>query len=1478
MRKLYLLAACILLLCAVSLVSCHSHRAALPDENSISEREEEREEGEENEEYDGPEQRAELEFEKTKDPALGYVPYQRLFTAMEYTESLKHSANTRPMANLLWIERGPIYDSLGPSNGNGRGGGGYTSGRMAGVLIDTLNDPTGNTVFCGGVAGGLWKCSNFMAAIPNWQVVNDFFDNLAVFSICQDPTNPSIMYFTTGEATSNADAVLGGGIWKSVDKGNTWSRLPSTVNFIRSFKIMCDAAGNVYLAARTTTTPVAQPFALMRSKDKGATWTNITPTGLTSNNICSDIEISSTGRLHASFGYTTAGGQVNHRYTTDPANVTTTTGWNTSTGIRSTGVVAVRLELACVADTLYGVTVNTAHNADSCYKSIDGGATWTKQNTNAYPTGVLNGQGWYNITLSVNPANTAEFIIGGLDAYRSVNSGVTASSRITFWVTTVPYVHADHHFMQWWKLNTGESRVVIGCDGGIFLSRDGGVSWIDKNRNLGIKQFYAADIHPDAGSDYLIAGAQDNGCHQLKNAGLSYSFEVTGGDGCFVHINQQNPQVQFGSYVYNQYRRSLNGGITWASVNLTTASQGMFVNPFTLDDSKNILYGCWASNQVVRWTNAGVNATPVTSLITFTGFGTPASFKVSPYTADRLFIGSSSGRIFRLDHADVATAASFPTDLKDIGGAFPAGFINCVNVGSTDDVLVATMTNYGINNVWYSTNGGTSWTAIDGNLPDMPVRWALFKPGHDDQLILATEAGIYTTEQVNGSSTVWSPNPGYPTVRTDMLKMRTSDNTIVAATHGRGLWTAIIPTSTAPEIAFISATTPVSELTVGTINCRGYKDYLVNVGSLNPPTGNATITYAVQAGNTAKRGVDFDFTANGDFTNPSSQHVFTSGIVEVKPLTVRIYDDAEVEPAESFTINFTIGAGTNAVAGTQKTHTFTITDNENAAKPISAVSYNLGTFNADMDNLNTPFDGNKLKHRLQVLFTAGELRAAGIYASASISSLKLRVKTKNTTVPFKGFTISMTNTATSTLSTGFTGGTFTTVYTGDYSTVAGDNVFNFTTAFAWDGISNVAIQFCFDNSSLTAAENKVDVVEGNSVPLGTGVRASTYSNHTTSTAAGCSLGAAFIDDFRLNATLTAAFGNKVATALNTARTEYLAADNDLYYYSPAGEILARIRNLSAHDYGCTNVVIDRAGTSTKQFWNTTPANYLMDKTFRIIPTTNNATGKYEVTLYYTKAEKEGWEAATGQSWNNIQLVKIPSAISSVTVANPQPDLPRTIEVVTPVRGTFGDDFTLTYTFETGFSGFGAGIPGRVKTDLILSGILDAGGSSVLTWTTNAEVNSTSFELEKSYDGITYTRIATVNASGTKYTPSSYTSTDKDNKQMLYYRVRMLHSDGFVIVSNYVLVINNGAPFRMFVIPNPFEGDMIRVQFARIPTGSVKFVLYDGAGRQITSYMAGARNNNSPYYAFPVRGTTSRAIYMLEVLADGKRFAVRVMKK
>ena len=685
------------------------------------------EENEENDMYDGPDKAIELEVSITKDPSLGYVPTERLIAAMAATRQNRQDYGNSFIAALNWQERGPDSDVTGPSNGNTRANNGITSGRIRAVMVDS-SDATHNTVWVAGVDGGLWKTTNITASPATWTVVDDFLSNLAVTSITQDPTNYNIMYFCTGEPFSNSDAVRGVGVFKSIDGGNSWALLSSTTSYVYCSKIMCDAAGNIYLATR------GNGFLRSLKASGGNSWTDITPSGI--SNRISDIEISTnTNRLHISSGIFST---QDYRYTDNPATVTAA-GWNSpATAYPSYGQ---RCEIAASGNTLYALPANASYQVPTIYKSTDGGDNWAPTTTQP-STNLANSQGWYSLSAGINTANPDEVIVGGLDTYRSLDGGTTWI-KLSSWVgTTGQYVHADQHNVQWYD---GGTKLIFSCDGGIHFSADKGITIRDRNAGLRLKQFYSVAMHP-TNFNYFLAGAQDNGTHQLNNPGLSSSVEVTGGDGAYVDIDQDQPQYQFGAYVYNQYRRSTNGGASWTSVNFST-SIGKFINPFDYDDAANMLYASHAAGQYLRWNNPQTgNSSDLIAIPSFNG-STVSAVTASPYTANRVYFGTSAGRVVRVDNADVAA----PTDVN-ITGAGMAGNVNNVNVGSNDQNLVACYSNYGVNNVWVSSNGGTSWTAVDGNLPDMPVRWALFSPDDNSKMFIATETGVWYTDQLNGSS------------------------------------------------------------------------------------------------------------------------------------------------------------------------------------------------------------------------------------------------------------------------------------------------------------------------------------------------------------------------------------------------------------------------------------------------------------------------------------------------------------------------------------------------------------------------------------------------------------------------------------------------------------------------------------------------------------------------------------------------------
>lgn len=739
-------------------------------------------ENEENEMYDGPDLAAKYEFERTKDPATGQVPKERLLQAIDRTAESKDEVIRRIASSKLakdgseaptalsWIERGPTSDTVGPSNGNTRANSGLASGRIRSILVDA-NDPTGKTVFVGAVAGGLWKTTDITAASPTWTLVNDFLSNMAVAEIAQHPTSPNIMYFATGESFFNGDAVRGNGVFKSIDGGATWTYLPTTSTFTNGTRIVVDTLGNVYLGT--------QAAGLRRSIDGGTTWTNITPSGLPSD-IC-DIEISSTGRLHVVTGIFSTRG---YRFTDTPGTVTSAT-WTSPTTVFPS--IANRTEITVSGNTLYALPVDGSQQVPTIYKSTDGGANWAA--TTGQPTaGWASGQGWYSLSAGIHPTDANQAIVGGLDTYKTIDGGATWT-KISAWVGAGQYVHADQHKVVWYNDGAGGTRLLFGSDGGIFYSTDGGTTIRDRNNGLRIKQFYSLAIHPTS-TNYFLAGAQDNGSHQFSNAGLSTSVEVMGGDGAYVAIDQNEPQFQFVSYIFNQYRRSTNSGATWTTTNLNTTS-GQFINPFDYDNTSNIMYCADNAASYRRWTNPQTGTTSavvgVSNMV-----GSVTAVGVSPFTANKVYFGTNSGKVVRVDSADTFVSGTAGVDLS---AGLPGGTVSNISFGTTENNLIMCQSNYGINNVFVSTDGGTTWTASDGNLPDMPVRWTMFKPGDNTKAFIATETGVWETALLAGAATVWVANPTFPTVRTDMIKYRVVDGLIAAATHGRGLWSTAVPTA-----------------------------------------------------------------------------------------------------------------------------------------------------------------------------------------------------------------------------------------------------------------------------------------------------------------------------------------------------------------------------------------------------------------------------------------------------------------------------------------------------------------------------------------------------------------------------------------------------------------------------------------------------------------------------------------------------------
>jgi PKD domain/Secretion system C-terminal sorting domain len=721
-----------------------------------------------------------MEKERTMDPALGYVPYERKLAALEQTlrrqQTLEQNGtfSRGALSRARWTNRGP--NNLG--------------GRSRAILVD-LNDATRKTVFVASATGGLWKTNDITAQKPIWLLVDDWSAALAISSIAQDVNNPKIMYLGTGDVA--ASDAPGKGVMKSSDGGKTWTLLASTTTggFNRCSALSINPTnGDVFVSTLDN--------GLSRSSDGGATWVKVLGAGVAGFAGNTNWRVQQVGNTI----YSATSSNVYK--STANGDVGTWTGLSTISNGFPTGFSRMEMAVAPSDANVIYLVGNQGGVGSAVYKTADGGVTWRASprlswrdgNGAASQTDFTRGQAWYDLSLAVSPTNPSVAYVGGVDLFRTIDGG-TSWTQVSSWTSAnYPYVHADQHGI---AFEPGNGNVAyIGCDGGLFrvTNAETNFAYANKNDNYITALFYSCAIHPTAGTNYYLAGAQDNGSHKISTGGIAPSVSVLGGDGFYCFINQTNPTYQVVSLYNGAFTVSRDGGNSWSG---GTNSRGKFLTPADLDNATNTFYAQSNANDLWRWNltlGAPAGVAVDVSNVTFSN-GTSSTIShigSDPNTPNRIYVGTTSGQLYKIDNANTGTSVT----AVPVGSGF-GGNVSAIDVerGNPNHLLL-TVSSYGVrNSVWESRDGGNSWMGVKGinipnNLPDMPIRWCLFSPNNPNQAMIATDFGVWTTESLNGDNTSWLPpvpGRGTPLVRTDMLRLRQSDKIVVGATYGRGLWT-----------------------------------------------------------------------------------------------------------------------------------------------------------------------------------------------------------------------------------------------------------------------------------------------------------------------------------------------------------------------------------------------------------------------------------------------------------------------------------------------------------------------------------------------------------------------------------------------------------------------------------------------------------------------------------------------------------------
>lgn len=779
--------------------------------------------------------RANYDFERLKDPSTGKIPegivkFERDFSSkIAISDDSKRSLATAAKSSKAG--RFEFWKNRGPWN---------VGGRTRALAIDRRNE---NVILAGGVSGGLWRSEN---GGESWRKVTRSFQNPSITAIVQDPRpgRSFTWYYASGERQGNSAGAggafyQGSGIYKSQDGGRTWEQLRgSDDNDVRVFGPL-DLINSMAINPTNGDIYVGTIRGVQRSQDGGNTFTEVLSGGF---DPLTEVVISSTGQIYATQD---SGSAPNNGYFTSADGDTWTNitpdflpaGYGRSVmGIDPSNEDVVYFFTANQTDGIAAPAFLHRYNASAPVEE-----RWTDLTANlpgdiGSRGGTFNIQGGYDMVVKVSPSDSNLVFVAGTNLYRST-TGFTTPAGAGDWIagysSATPNAfnlytdnHPDQHALVFYPSNP--NRVLTGHDGGVSVTEDitaanegEPVTWTSLSNGYLTTQPYHVSFDPEANSDDLLAGFQDNSTWYTNSTDPRADWvDLFGGDGAYSAIADGGRTRYVSSQRGNIVRFNYNeAGEEEAFTSITPAGAAgfAFIAPFVLDpNNDNIMYlpagnRIWRnndldgvplfnnSNATVNWVNVSTSVVPE---------GNVTSLDVSKFpVANRLYYGTSTGDVFRMDNANVDGQEAI--DISTGKGLPENGFVNDINVDpSNSDRVIITFSNYGIPSIFITDNGGETWANISGNLEENAdgsgngpsVRSTAFLGGSQgffgarlQRVFAATSTGLYTTNRLNGTNTVWrKENVVIGTAVTDEVVTR-KDGFIAVAAHGSGLFSARFP-------------------------------------------------------------------------------------------------------------------------------------------------------------------------------------------------------------------------------------------------------------------------------------------------------------------------------------------------------------------------------------------------------------------------------------------------------------------------------------------------------------------------------------------------------------------------------------------------------------------------------------------------------------------------------------------------------------
>ncbi len=684
-------------------------------------------------------------------------------------------------------------------------------GRIADIAIHP-SDP--GTWYAGVGSGGVWKTEN---SGITWSPVFDDETSYSIGCVRIDPTRPEIVWVGTGEAVSGRHVGWGDGVYKSIDAGNSWTRVGlEHSEHVSDILIDPRDGDTVYVAAEGPLWSSGGERGLYKTTDGGGTWERVLhvddDTGVTSAVFAPDdpdtIYAATYQRRRRVWSFL-GGGPGSGIHVSNDAGSTFT---RIDAGLPKGEMGRIGLAVTPTDPRVVYATIEAADEQErGFYRSTTRGRVWERRNA------CLSG--------GTGPHYYQELFASPIDAdtvYQvDVFLHVTTDGGETFRnLETGTNKHSDNHVV--WIDPANGRHLIVGCDAGLYETFDEGRAWRHVS-NLPISQFYRVAVDRSVPFTNVLGGAQDLGTLRGPTRTLHVDgvrnqdwMVVLGNDGYQVAFDPDDDRISYVEFQSGNVMRHDTGTMELRDIRPEPApgdppERWNWDTPIVISPHRaETIYV--ASQRLWRSDDRGESWTPISGDLTTdrnryelpTGervtsvdsvfdnaamsvYCTITAVAESPLQAGLLYVGTDDGLL----HVSADGGATWRR-MAHPDGLPKTAFINDIEASQHDaDVLVVAADDHKSGDhtpyLFESRDRGRSWVTIRGDLPDDTIVWAVEQDHERPELLfLGAERGVHVS--VDGGTSWHRLTKHMPTIAVRDLAIQRRDDDLVVATFGRGIY------------------------------------------------------------------------------------------------------------------------------------------------------------------------------------------------------------------------------------------------------------------------------------------------------------------------------------------------------------------------------------------------------------------------------------------------------------------------------------------------------------------------------------------------------------------------------------------------------------------------------------------------------------------------------------------------------------------